>query len=340
MSKIFLTGMTAPQSSPRANEKNVSFGAQIYRTLVSVGHEVTWANPSIYMTEEFFSQYDSVIVGISPISGLSSDRAYGALSIIETLWGDSRLTMFIDAPSVAQLTSNINTLAEEPEKLKKPFFSYKREFSNLNSDSDAFIRVSEAVKKLKSEDWGITLYPRLPWNLVDSVKLPPNAKKELYGINLDSIYIFDSENAERAEKWVIDGKNPKWEKSVTSSLVYPVVPMKFTKRDDDDDVASQISRSMGALIAPDPRAGTWWNYRYVQALSYETPIISDWKDTRVLGEAWELLASSIEDMSQSKRNLIALAQKESYLASIPSIKNAISDLLEKIRILEVSAWQK
>jgi hypothetical protein len=340
MSKIFLTGMSAPQSSPKLNDKNLSFAGQIYQTLSSVGHDVTWTNPSIYMSKEFLDSYDSVIVGISPIAGLGSDRAYGVLSIIDTMWGDPKLTMFIDSPSLSQLTSNINKYAEEPSELKKPFFSYKKEFSNLVSDPYAFEKVANAVELLKNEDWGTTFYPKLPWNDVSSVKLNQNAKANLHGINLDSIFISEIDSKERVDKWVMESKNPKWDLSITSSLTFPVVTMKTSRKDNDDNVAQQISKAMGSIIAPDSRVGTWWSYRYVQSLSYKIPIITDWKETSVLGEAWELLASNIEGMSSHNRDLVALAQKELYLANVPSVKNAISDLLEKIGILEVASWQK
>lgn len=327
MSKIFLTGMSAPQASASANVKSLSFAGLINTALIEGGHEVVWASPSVYMTKETLEEFDAVIVGVSPITSMGANRVYGALNVIQTMWGSDKLTLFVDTPTPSQIEVSLKSVVGNPDSLTKPFFSYRKEYSNVVADKKLLKNALDAVTLIYEADWGKTLYAKLPWKSLDSVKLAPNAKKNLVGLNLDSYVITDSKNnEERASKWVYDSKDSNWYKNIIQLLSLPTLPMKVNKGSNDTDVVSQISRSTGVLMSPDRRDGTAWSYRYAQALSTGTPIVTEWKESGVLGEAWSVLGYSIEEMSQSKRNLVALAQKESYLANIPDKKTALKFL--------------
>jgi hypothetical protein len=163
--------------------------------------------------------------------------------------------------------------------------------------------------------------------------MAPNAKKNLIGLNLDSYVICNSsESDERAQKWSYDTASTTWHKNIIQLLNLPLSPMKINRGSTDSDVMSQISRSIGVLVSPDKRDGTWWNYCIIQALNSNTPVVTDWKESGVLGDAWSVLAYSIEEMSQSKRDLVAMAQRESYRASIPTQKGALKILEETLGI--------
>lgn len=328
MSKIFLTGMSAQQASPSLNSKSLSFAGLVHSALIDAGHEVVWASPSVYMTEDALNEFDAILVGVSPITSMSANRLYGALNVIKTMWGSSKLTLFVDTPTPSQIEVGLKSVITNPDSLIKPFFSYRKEYSNVVADKKLFNNAIDCINTLYNEDWGKTIYAQLPWKSLDSVKISKNAKKTLIGLNLDSYVISElNEKEDRANKWVYDDSNSPWYKNQIKFLNLPTSPMKINRGSYDNDVMGQILRSVGVLISPDKRDGTGWNYRYVQSLNAGTPIITDWKESSVLGEAWSVLAYSIEEMSQSKRNLIALAQKESYLANIPNKKNALK-LLE------------
>jgi hypothetical protein len=106
--------------------------------------------------------------------------------------------------------------------------------------------------------------------------------------------------------------------------------MKWNKGWTDEQVLEQIARSIGAIISPDKKDGTYWSYRYVQSMNTNTPVVTDWKESHALGDAWNVLATSIDTMSQDKRDLIATAQREIYIASIPSKQNAVETLQQLI----------
>lgn len=333
MSKIFLTGMSSQQASSSANSKSLGYAGLINMVLQDAGHEVVWASPSVYMTRETLEEYDAVIVGVSPITSITANRVYGALNVIQTMWDSEKLTLFVDTPTPSQIEVGLKTVVTNPDSLIKPFFSFRKEYSNVVADKQIFKNLVNAVNLLYEADWQKTLYAQLPWKTQDSVKLSPNAKKNLFGLNLDSYVIVEKDSIEeRAQKWVYDLNNTKWHANVTQFLKLPLVPIKLTKKDSDADTYNQISRSIAVLLSPEKRDGTGWNYSYVQALNAGTPVVTDWQESGVLGEAWSILAYSIEEMSQSKRDLVALAQKEAYLSRIPSKAEALKILESVLKI--------
>lgn len=331
MSRIFITGMSAQHASSSSNSKNLNFAGVLESVLKTSNHDITWASPSIYMTKESLNKYDLVLVGVSPITSVGANRLYGALSIIEQLWGDPRLKFFIDGPSQSQIEISLRSTLNNPDSLVKPFFSYRKEYSNVVSEPSTQVRLLEAIRLLLEEDWGITISPSLPWQHFEDIKLSKNAKTNLELVTLDSYLIFDEPiRQEKTDKWSVDSYSSKWTKSVVSTISLPHSPMKWSKAWDDGQVISQISRSIGAIISPDQKDGTWWNYRYIQAMNSETPVVTDWKESRALGFEWSMLAPSMESMPEPSRKLLALAQKEIYLSAIhgkQKAKNKLESIL-------------
>lgn len=325
--------MTAPQTSKKVNEDSKTFSAVLYEVLSSVGHEVTWSAPSVTTTEKDLETFDSVLVGLAPVGSLTSHKIYGALNVIDLAKKSGKLTLFLDLPNCSLITSSIKSVVNNPESFTKPFFSKRKEYDFVVADPEVEARLFSVLKSLNEEDWPTTIYPKLPWNDISDIKLSPVAKRNLEGVNLDSFYVTNIPNLpkHRAEKWSVDVYND-WSERTIKTLSLPNVAMKWAKGIGDSEVMEQISRSIGAIIAPDKRDGTWWSYRYVQALNANTPIATDWVVSQRLGESWSLLASSIDTMSQSKRDLIAKAQKEIYLFTVGSEKTSLNRLQSILRI--------
>ena len=328
MSKIFITGMSAQHASPSANSKNLSFAGVLNAVLSSTNkHEITWASPSVYMTKESLDKYDLVLVGVAPVTSVGSNRVYGALSVIGEMWGSSKLKLFTDSPSKSQIEISLRATMNNSETITKPFFSYRKEYSNLMSDAEALNRVLRGAQLLLESEWTSTVGASLPWNRADELKLPKNAKANLHLVNLDSHLISDEIiDSQRTEKWSVDTPTSKWAKSILASVSLPSSPMKWSKGWGDEQVFLQISRSIGALISPDPKDGTWWSYRYIQALNSTTPIITDWKESYRIGVEWGVLASSVDGLPQVSRNLLAMAQRDIYVSSIQSKKESLKNL--------------
>jgi hypothetical protein len=340
MANIFLTGTSATYASPSASERSLSFAGVLNKVLTLTGNTVTWGSPSVFMEAEDYKDYDSVLVGLSALTSLNSDRAYGALNLINKLWGSDKLVIFVDTPSPSQIEVSLNAISTNPESLTKPFFSFRKDFQTVATEPVIKKSILSAVELLKNEDWGPTIYSKLPWKQQNDIKILRNAKAKITGINLDSFLIEDSLPSEDlSQRWVIDTEKTKWAKSVTSTLSLPVSPMKWDRGWTDLMVYENIRKSWGALISPENKDGTWWNYRYIQALNAGTPVATYWPDSRFMGEVWSMLPSSLESISLERRNLIALAQKETYLAYIPSRERAVYELIQTLNIKE-PLWAK
>jgi hypothetical protein len=333
MSKIFLTGMTAQHASVKANTKNLSFAGALCKALGKAGHEVTWADPSVFMSRKSLEQFDAILVGVAPPTSLGANRIYGSLSVIDLMKDSSKLHLFVDSPNKSQIEVGLRALMSDKDKVVKDFYSYRKEFMSVKSDVEILNRVLSGLDYLYEQEWATTLVASLPWTTHESIKLAPNAKKNLKLINLDALLIQELGNppVDRVEKWVTESQT-KWSDGVASALTNPCVKMRWNKGWDDAQVMDQICRSIGAIIPPDKKDGTSWNYRYVQAVASKTPVVTDWKDSIKIGESWAILAPVLDTMNQSGRDFLALAQNESYLTAIPKVSKSLEILESALKI--------
>jgi len=333
MSKILITGMSASHSSEKANLRSLSFAGVMKLVLEQQGHEVIQENPEVSWNTKDLEQYDSVLVGISPLTSLSANHVYGALSVIDVLLDSPKLHLFIDAPEPAKITASLRAMVKTPDNLTKPFYSYRKGFSSA-TQPNMLENLLDVIDHLLNKQWPTTLYPSLPWT--DEIKhvadcLPEGAGNSLVGINLDSYLIStqDMIEIERRDKWVVENYSTKWVKSTTSTLTHPTVPMKWSKAWTDEQVSTQISSGLGALIPP-YSSSTWWSYRYIQCMNNLTPIATDWKESQLIGSSWTHLASSIESMSQEERIRLAKDQRDSYIINIPTRRDAAINLSQAL----------
>lgn len=327
MSRILITGMSAPQMSASANRRSLSFAGAIEKVLTEAGHSVAMMEPDITWTIENLEYYDAVLVGVSPLTSLSANKAYGALHIIDVMYNSDKLTLFIDAPHPAQITASLRAISSKPENLTKPFFSYRKGYQLVNSP-DVSKRLIKTVNKLLSSKWPRTIYPSLPWHDVSAVEKELPEGLVLTGVNLDAYLIEPRANKTdvRFNRWAAEGPTTPWAKSLAKTLSFPIVPIRWNKGWKDEECYDQILMSSGVIL-PQYKGGTWWTYRYAQSMNAQTPIATEWRESSSIGDSWSVLASSIETMTSQERNALSTRQTAEYLTSIPS-KNAARTLLE------------
>lgn len=337
MANILITGMTSSQASSRLGEKSTSFSALIARALTSRGHSVTWEPASVKWDLDYLSQFDSVLVGVAPVTSLSANYAYGALSVIYQLLGDKRLTLFLDAPQPRQITAALRAVTPDPYSLFKPFYRNRREYSLVSSDAALMTYVSGAVNALLNEPWPTTLYPTLPWKKDDpelKKALPDGATAALVGLNLDTLIAPTeaSSEAPAGDRWVLDTAKSKWAQSTISMLLLPVTPAKWHKGWTDRQIENNMRQSVGVLVTPHKPGGTWWTPRYMQALNSRVPVATDWKESAFLGSQWNVLAATIEAMDHAERAALSDTQRELYLQHIPNETEATRALERALRL--------
>ena len=329
MSHILITGMSAPHASSDANKRSLSFAGVIRRVLEQNGHTVTQDDPELSWNINDLEQYDTVLVGLSPLTSLSANRVYGALNLIDLLLESDKLKLFIDAPEPTRITASLRAIIKTPDNLTKPFYSYRQGYA-LASVPTMAQNLLDIVSYLLNEKWPVTLYPSLPWAGTGKVisQLPTGAAESLMPVNFDSYLLTQQQTleVEKRDKWVVENYNTSWTKNQTSILRNTSVPMKWHKGWNDEQVFTQIAAGIGSLISPYQTGGTWWTYRLIQSMNACTPVVTDWRESSALGEPWTYLATYVEDLAIDQRAELARAQMEAYIASIPSRRDATVDL--------------
>jgi hypothetical protein len=229
--------------------------------------------------------------------------------------------MIIDNPQLWQFETGFAAIARDPKYITSGFFS-KRFENKLAQSENVQARLKAISEKLLSEQWPKTVYPKLPWKSEESVEYQlPNARGTLIGVNLDA-YLLNEEfvvfHGSR-DGWAIDTNVTKWSKGISKITGLPARKMKASMRASDDEVYDNLRDSIGALISPQDRGvGTWWSYRYIQAMNATSPIVTDWKESSKLSHHWSHLAYQIEDMTESERFNVAAKQTDTYYDAIPT----------------------
>ena len=332
MSCVLITGMSASHTSENANKRSLSFAGLLKDVLTQSGNQVVMIEPDLTWEAEHLDYYDVVVGGISPLTSLSANYAYGAMHLIDLLKESNKLVFMVDAPNPVQIRSSLTSINTWNGNLTKEFYKNRKGYNLAVARSNEMLAV---VDFLLNETWPTTIYPHLPWsNKTDlSKQLPDGAASLLTGVNLDSYIIKRNTQGatDRTARWVADDPDSTWTKKKLSTLNYPAMPMKWNKGWTDTQVEEQIAQSIGALISPH-KDTTWWTYRYIQAMNTATPISSLWTHTSKIGNSWRHLASTIEDMSPQDRYNLSKTQTDAYLAHSPSKIEALNTLQETLNI--------
>lgn len=335
MTKVLMTGMSAPQASSATNARTRGFAGVLNTTMTDLlGFDVEWAYPDIRWTRADLDAYDHVLVGISPITSVSANYSYGALSIIEILYDSPKLTLFIDAPEPGKITGSLRAIRRTPENLTKSFYSGRKQYAEASAP-ETTARLLACVDRLLDDTWPTTIYPSLPWKGSEFTRhMPDGLDGSLYPVNLDMFEVSteDTPIPHRQTNWAIDSFKTPWSTATVQTLANPVSPMTWAHVWPDRKVVGQLEESIGALISPSTVYGTWWTYRYVQALTAGTPVATEWREAGAIGPSWEVLPAVIEAMEPRERHELARVQRTEYLKSLTSPQTALRDLTNILRM--------
>lgn len=323
--KVLITGSTANQSNPTTHQRATNFAGLLHDALVMSGTEVTWAEPSIRWTHSDLAEYDSVLVGVASPMALGSNRSYGALHTLSLLWGDNRLSLFLDAPEPNNITRAMDSISRNPHAITKPFFSYRKEFA-LASEPRGKSSVLGACNLLRNEKWPTTLVPGFPWSdeLQYEKGLPVGAMDQVRVMNLDRL-IFrkiekerEESNLPRENRWMAEKTASKrWLKSL--NLSDPVISLKADHRVDlHPYLTNRLETAMGFLHSPSNRGSLWWTPKLAIALGTRTPVFTKWEESKILGGEWSVLPSTFEEFPSNSKDELAQAQYDSYSNAVPS----------------------
>lgn len=333
--RCLVTGATSRQANPVAsdpNKKEVAFAFLLAEALRDAGHEVEHRNPTVL---ESYDDFDHVFVGLAPLHGLGSNRAYGVLACVLKTWASGRLSLFADDPDVGKVTGGLRTMVSNPGNLTKPFFAYKLE-SAVAHQPEYAEWLQSGVEILNEQQWPRLIIPAHSWfNDYDSLlKAVPQAQGVVTPVDLTA-YLPEApvkEFDERLPEWVCESPSDnKWlRQQQPSAPVYRIGTAKDggKKKLPDVQLVNLYRRAIGVLQPPIKPPG-WWVSRMGYAAQAGTPYVTRWQDVQHLGASYSVLPYAVAEMSYERRRILA-AEQSLALTAASATREQLKEQLTQI----------
>lgn len=327
--KVLITGMTSRQCNADASRRDASFTFLLAEALRAQGHKVDQRNPT--MTEDY-SEYDKVIVGVAPIHAMGSNRAYGALAAIMKTWTSGQLMMLLDDPDTGKIFSGLRTMCDAPERLTKPFFSYKLEYE-LASQPQWRDWLLEGVKILRDSIWPMTILPQHSW-AEGPPRLTGAGERISIIIGVDPSLMIDyprpSAWTQRRQVWSVEASDKNtWLNQQAPFLTLPVERHGSggLPRFRDDLQRLETYTSVRGVVAPPVLDGAWWTPRPWMASMAGALVLTDWRSVRSLGQSWTLTAQQADTLTPEAAQDIAREQYLTLSTSLPTSESITKAVL-------------
>ena len=301
-----------------------------------LGHEVTQTQAGVELTKQEIDVYDKVFVGMTTPLSVSANGSYGALNIISMLKDNEKLTLFIDAPEPGKIFSGLRAIEKDPEKLFKPFYARRAGYRLVADDKKLQKSILSAASFLLNEDWPTTLWPSLPWfnDSSEIVGVGDTSRLSLVGLSFDAAYVrpagIEALQIARRRVWGIDTPATRWARSVVNTLALPYEPIKDKKQLSGAKFDARIGTFHGAILSIHDDKRPWWSPVFIKALCLGTPIITEWKYSQRIGDAWSVLAATVEEMGKVDAYELSVYQARQYLDSIQTRQEVLTTLRQVI----------
>lgn len=323
--KVLFTGMSSSHCKPG---KNQSF----FKTLAAAYEEfaaVTWAEPKINWTKSDLEAFDQIVFGFSPPTSMGANHLYGAINILNLMYESPKLRLVVDSPQMWQYKNSLRAFKRDPDQIFGSFYANRKNYDEARKSKTREAAESLAYK-LASEVWPTTIVPSLPWHGYEDFdkKVSFISSDSILPINLDSFLLEETTSSiGRANQWAVDNTKSSWFTTTKNTLRFPAISVKNSTKPKDSEAKERINTSMGLLVAPQDRnLGTWWSYRYIQAMNTTTPIATYWQESGRLSPEWSLLGYQLEDMKPYERQHVAFQQIKTYKENIPPKEDATTKL--------------
>lgn len=340
--KVLITGCTAQQASSKTASRTPTFSTLIAQAFSDGGVSVSITEPSIYISKEELAEYDKVLVGLAPPTSLSANKIYPAFSVASKAKEIGNLALFLDAPEQYKLQSSLKSCYLNMSDLQKEFYSRRKSYFDLVKDDSLKQEVYGFIEFLYNEKWPTTYYPSFPWTSYKTISqtVVNTDEDNLVPVSVDAYLLRQPYVAPDfsllKEYWTCDSMKTEWSKSITKTLRHQVLSTRHNRWESLEDTQVRIKQSIGTLVSVYRSNESWWSPALAQSLASGVPVVTDWRQSSVLGLEWAHLASTVEAMSDSERFELSVAQKESYLNAVPTWKNTTSNLLQTISLKKVS----
>lgn len=336
--RVLITGCSAQQASNKHAQRTPTFASLLVRAFTDAGVVADHVEPSISYTEEQLSEYDLVIVGITPPTSIAANKIYPAFSMAAKARKIGNLALMIDAPDSMKIHPSLKSCYSDPSSFYKEFYNRRKNYSEVVEDLKLQEEIQGFVAFLMEEKWPTTFYPVFPWSTKKFAEYLPNLDEEkLVPVSVDSYLILQAPVAqnyyETKKYWTCDGLQTPFGTSITKMLRHSVGPTRENRWEPQVETLERIRGSIGTLVVTHRNDQSWWSPVLAQSLSQNVPVVHDWKITHHIDPAWSHLATNIEDMDSGERLDVAFNQKQSYLKHLPSHEETSQRLIATLRQL-------
>lgn len=328
MKKVLITGSTASQSSPEAHKRLTRFSGLLAESLELAGADVTFAEMSVGALPRDIEKYDSVVVGLAPISSLSAHRMYSALVVLGHALEQGKATLLFDAPEPHVALNSFKYVLENPSSLVKSLYQKRHGYWNVKNDFALMDSMLVSLEKISYSSVP-TIVPGLPYYSYtrSALGLPhPHYLSSLYQYNFD-VKFRDVNNirlGSQSKYWLSENPKHKWSKSVGKTLSKPVLSLRRNAYDTNWNLIDRLHSSYGVLFNTYRDDIPWWSSSITLSFTAGVPVFSDWKVTSDLGNAWVGLPQNAEDMTHEERVALAVAQASQYFQACPDFDQEAS----------------
>lgn len=323
--KILFTGMT---SSHCKDGQNISFFRALARAYSNLA-EIVWSTPKLSWSRADLEKFDLVVLGMAPPTSLASNYIYGSLHVLNLLYESPKLRLVVDSPQMWQYKNSFRAFKRDPEQIFGSFYKNRINYEEAKSGKSRS-SVESVAEKLQSVQWPTTLVPVTPWLSEKDIanKISFISEDSIVPINLDSFLLEEtSPQIGRNQKWAVENTSSVWWKSLEKTLTHPGESIRYSKKPKDSEIFQRIKTSFGLIVPPqDRKIGSWWSYRYVQAMNSATPVITYWNDIGEFDSSWKYLGYQLEDMEPYDRQHVAYQQRKSYMSEIPKKDDSLKTL--------------
>ena len=283
---------------------------------------------------EDLAPYDAVLVGLVPFFSIASNQLYHALDVIERAERDGHpILFFVDDWAFPRLVSNLNTHIRYPWQLTKEFFSSRASYDWACSRKP---ELQVIVERMRHKPWAPTIVPAFTWG--DHQKLTGEVEMMTQPHYVDVSALAREYPLTfpptRERRWVLGtvSDQRKWLDSLNLSWEVSHLGTKASKAPEkmpEADLVQLYAESWGVLSPPYKRIlGTgWWRNRAVYAARAGAILLADPKEMPQLGEAYQVVPSDVERMTDTELCSLAAAQREALFKHQPSSGDVARQLL-------------
>lgn len=307
---------------------NVSFFRTLAKAYSEIG-DVVWSVPKLSWSRADLEKFDLIILGMAPPTSLASNHIYGSLHALNLMYESPKLRLVVDSPQMWQYKNSIRAFKRDPEQIFGSFYRNRINYEEARANK-VRTSVESVADKLQNVKWPKTLVPSLPWLSREDIarKISFISEESIVPLNLDAFLVEDaSPQIGRTNVWAVENTASVWWKTLENTLQNPGESIRYSKKPKDEEVLQRIKSSFGLIVPPqDRKVGTWWSYRYLQAINSATPVVAYWNDIGDFDSSWKYLGYQLEDMDPYDRQHVAYQQRKSYIAEIPTKQDSLKTL--------------